>query len=168
MNARNLLPAAGLMTVFLSIGGVSLAAPWSPGHPGHPAPAPFHPVHPVLPVHPVHYAHPMHHGRPLGVEALVETPVFVPPVANPPVAAPYTTTICIVNPVTTGVTVGYELDGVSFSLGPGMVQELGTVCVIEFDRGYGLGLAQYTLYGGAYSFFVADDGGWDLFRSPLY
>jgi len=171
MNARKLLLAVGWMTVFLAIGGVSLAAPWPSGHPGHSAPAPVYPVHPVPPVHPVHpvhYVYPMHHGRPFGVGAIVETPVFVPPITNPPVAAPYATSICIVNPITTGVTVGYALDGVPFTLGPGMVQELGTVCVIEFDRGYGLGMAQYTLYGGAYSFFVADDGGWDLFRSPLY
>jgi hypothetical protein len=109
--------------------------------------------------HPVFVSHPRAVVRPTVV---VHPPVVVNPVVvtNPPACVP--ASIRIVNPATTGTTLSYTLNGQQFGLQPGSVEQVGTVSVIEFDRGNGLGTARYTLDGGTYTFTAGSHGGWDL------
>ena len=69
------------------------------------------------------------------------------------------------NPATTGATLSYTLNGQPFRLAAGSAEEVGRVSVIEFDRGNGLGMAQFTLNGGTYTFTPGIDGGWDLVQT---
>ncbi len=107
-----------------------------------------------------HYPHPV-----VSPIVVVRPPVVVRPVVvvNPPACVP--TSICIVNPATTGVTLSYSLNGQQFALQPGSMEEVGTASVIEFDRGNGQGIARYTLDGGTYTFTAGSNGGWDLVRT---
>jgi hypothetical protein len=91
------------------------------------------------------------------------TPTAVTSTSVPSNPAPLAK-ITLVNPSQNGVTLAYELDGVSYSLAPGYQQEVRRVCVIEFDCGGSAGLARYTLSNGTYTFTPAN-GAWDLFHS---
>jgi hypothetical protein len=140
--------------------------PVGPGHPPIVKPGPGGIVGPGWP------------GGPWGRPPIVVQPPlrpYVPYVAAYPPANPIVittpsplgqpATIQIVNPVSSGITINYYLGDQIVSLAPGRSQILNQVSVLGFDRGNFLGAAQYTLYGGVYTFRMEPDGGWDLYRT---
>jgi len=78
------------------------------------------------------------------------------------------TPIEVVNPASTGVTLSFIVNGQSYSLAPGMKQDLtiGPGDTISFDRGGNLGTATYSLNQGTYD-FAASSHGWELYQQPL-
>ena len=86
--------------------------------------------------------------------------------ANPPpqIQAPAQ----VVNPASTHVTLSFTVNGQSYSLAPGMKQDL-TISpgdTISFDRGGALGTATYSLNPAIYT-FAASSNGWELFQQAL-
>lgn len=77
------------------------------------------------------------------------------------------TSVRIVNPQGNATTISYNLDGELVDLAAGEAHKLTQVCVIEFDRGNNLGAVRYALFGGTYTFGVAGDGGWQLYRTDV-
>lgn len=76
--------------------------------------------------------------------------------------------IKITNPATTGVTLSYTLNDVSYSIPPGYSQDLvlDRSWVIGFGRGGNFGTARYGLEAGQYT-FANTDHGWELFHGAL-
>jgi len=121
-------------------------------------------------------------GPPVVVRPRVFPPLIVPPVpvVYPPAVVPYPwpapvvaypvvkrpAAIRIVNPATNTATIPYTLDGYSYVIPPGCVQELAETYVIQFDRGMGMGIAYYGLSDGTYTFTLTSNGSWELFHSP--
>ncbi len=74
----------------------------------------------------------------------------------------------VVNPATTGVTLAFSVNAQTYSLAPGMKQDL-TISpgdTISFDRGGNLGSATYSLNPAIYT-FAATSTGWELYQTAL-
>jgi hypothetical protein len=74
----------------------------------------------------------------------------------------------VVNPANTGVTLSFIVKGQSFSLTPGMKQDL-TISpgdTISFDRGGSGGTATYSLNPAIYT-FSASNNGWELYQQAM-
>jgi hypothetical protein len=76
--------------------------------------------------------------------------------------------IRIVNPASNRTALNYTLDGDSYTILPGVSQDLllDRACVIEFDRGKSFGSASYSLESAQYV-FTPTNHGWELFQKPL-
>jgi hypothetical protein len=74
----------------------------------------------------------------------------------------------VVNPATTGVTLSFTVNAQSYSLPPGMKQDLTITPgdTINFDRGGNLGRATYSLNPAIYT-FAATSNGWELYQQAL-
>jgi hypothetical protein len=77
--------------------------------------------------------------------------------------------IKITNPATSGVTLSYVLNGVTYSIPPGHSQNLtlDRSWVISFSRGGKFGTARYGLQPGLYTFEPTADHGWELFHGAI-
>ena len=78
------------------------------------------------------------------------------------------TPIKVVNPANSGATLSFIINGQSYSLAPGMKQDLNVSpgSTVSFDRGGNLGTATYSLNQALYS-FAPSNHGWELFQEPL-
>lgn len=74
--------------------------------------------------------------------------------------------IVIIAPAANDAPVQYTLNGSPFTMKPGQSQKFrhDRDWVIEFDRGEGKGMAQYSLKASAYKFKKTDNG-WELFEA---
>jgi hypothetical protein len=84
--------------------------------------------------------------------------------ANPVPQAPAE----VVNPATSGVTLSFNVNAQTYSLAPGMKQDL-TISpgdTVSFDRGGNLGTATYSLNPAIYT-FAATNNGWELYQTAL-
>jgi len=75
----------------------------------------------------------------------------------------------ITNPATSGVTLSYVLNDVTYSMAPGYGQNLtlDRSWVISFSRGGNFGPARYGLEPGLYTFELTADHGWELFHGAI-
>jgi hypothetical protein len=74
----------------------------------------------------------------------------------------------VVNPATTGVTLSFSVNSQTYSLPPGMKQDL-TISpgdTISFDHGGTFGAATYSLNPAIYT-FAASANGWELYQQAL-
>ncbi|MEN6449808.1 MAG: hypothetical protein ABFC96_04880 [Thermoguttaceae bacterium] len=99
-----------------------------------------------------------YYGYDYGDYYLDETPVYQTPVFS---GLP----IKIVNPANSGVTLTYSLNGETYTIPPGYSQKFAEDrnWVIQFSRGSGRGVAEYSLEPGVFTFGFGNNG-WDLFR----
>lgn len=76
--------------------------------------------------------------------------------------------IKITNPATSGATLSYVLNGVTYSIPPGYSQDLvmDRSWVISFSRGETFGGARYGLEPGMYT-FAHTDHGWELYHGEV-
>jgi hypothetical protein len=72
--------------------------------------------------------------------------------------------VAVINPVETGVTLQFLVDGQLKSLPCGSRLELAAAQprVVDFDRGESFGRARYSLDDGLYT-FTATEQGWELY-----
>jgi hypothetical protein len=73
--------------------------------------------------------------------------------------------IMLCNRLSTKSTINYNLNGNHYVMEPGMAQRLENdrKWIVDFDRGQGLGPADYTLEAGTYH-FTPTDLGWQLYK----
>ena len=96
-------------------------------------------------------------------EVPATTTTVEPTAPTPEVKTASSTRVLLVNPSTTGGVIHYLVNGATYSLYPGQMQELdgGQTLRVEFHRGGNFGDARRSLTPGRYEFQVTADG-WKL------